>query len=523
MKIQLSQEQRDAIFPANIVLDQKLRLVAVGPTISRRFPAFTPGEKLLNHFRLTVSGQEANVEDVAGTGTMLRLRSLISDEVLRGWAIPWQSGYLLALRLAPLNYDLENSGLQITDFAADDPAVHALLMFSMQRALLEEERLVALELDHARQQSMELADRLSRAAGFMAHDFNNFLSIIMLNSERLKREIVDQPQALRLVDVIAGAAARGSAITRSLMTLSNQRDDSRIPVSLDALIEENRPFFATTVGARVRLDLDLRAAGAKTLVSPVATLNCLLNLLINARDAMPRGGCVKLSSRVEERTDVSGGCKRWVEIEVADTGQGMAKEVCDRAFDPLFSTKAHGTGLGLASVREFAVDAGGETRIVSTEGAGTRVYLNLPCLDHEAKAASGGRPDLQRSSSAPAHLVEYDRADVLVVEDEAFALEALCELLNISGFDVTGVTSGAAAMEELGRKRFKALLTDIVLPGESGAELAAQASRIDPGLKVILMSGYVPQEESLEEDWLFLRKPIDARVVTEMLRTATRA
>jgi len=112
---------------------------------------------------------------------------------------------------------------------------------------------------------------------------------------------------------------------------------------------------------------------------------------------------------------------------------------------------------------------------------------------------------------------------VLVVEDEPHALEALCELLDSSGFQVTGVANGEAAFEELARNRFQVLLTDIVLPGASGAQLASKACEMDPALKVVLMSGFVPQGEELEDDWMFVRKPIDARAVTELLRVATRA
>lgn len=157
MKIQLALEQRDAIFPANIILGNDLRVVKVGPAISGRFPGLAPGEAILDHFRPRV----ASIQELSGKSMVLQLDAVHSEQTLSGWVIPFQSGYFLALRLSPANYSLENSGLQITDFAADDPAVHALLMFSIQRALLEEQRLVALELDHARQLSQDLASVLA--------------------------------------------------------------------------------------------------------------------------------------------------------------------------------------------------------------------------------------------------------------------------------------------------------------------------------------------------------------------------
>lgn len=523
MKFELGRRQRDAIFPANIMLDHDLRVVALGPSLARRFPEFTIGASLLDHFRPSTSGVDTTIEAVAGSETMISLESLSSDKVLSGWVIPSDGGYFLALRLAPAGYALENSGLQISDFAPGDPAIHALLMFSIQRAVLEEQRLVALELDRARQLSLDLVNRITRAAGFLAHDFNNFLSIIKLNCERLKVKLADQPRPLRLVEIIAGAAARGSAVTRSLMTLSYQRNDTRIPVSIDALIEENLAFFQTTVGAHVRLDLDLGAQGATAMTSPVAALNCLVNLLINARDAMPRGGTVHLSTALLAGDQATG---QQIVIEVIDDGEGMPAEVCERAFEPLFSTKSHGNGLGLPSVLEFATDSGGSARIASTPGTGTRVTVSLPCFtpprvaEIEIVAAETHEPSANATTGSAAEAL---MPGVLVVEDEPDALEALCELLDSSGFHVTGVSNGQAAVEELARRRFEVLLTDIVLPGESGAQLASKACEMDPALKVVLMSGFVPQGEELKDDWMFVRKPIDARAVTELLRVATRA
>lgn len=520
MRIKLALEQRDAIFPANIVLGDDLRVIKVGPAISGRFPDLLPGEAILDHFRL----RAGSIQELSGKSMVLQLEAVHSEQTLSGWVIPYQSGYFLALRLSPANYSLENSGLQITDFAADDPAVHALLMFSIQRALLEEQRLVALELDRARQLSQELGERISRAAGFIAHDFNNFLSIIKLNCDRLKLDLVEQERALRLVDIINSAASRGSAITRSLMTLSRQRNDSKFPVHIDSLIQENQPFLATSLGAKVSLELDLGAAGARALVSPAATLNCLVNLLINARDAMPNGGLVKLATRLHAGGSVLGDpdAQARILIEVTDTGEGMSAEACKRAFEPLYSTKINGNGLGLASVREFVDEASGDAAITSRPGIGTRVSLTLPCIDQLAQQPSdpsamppGGErlETLQdaMSSGAP---------EVLVVEDEPFALEALCELLGGAGFAVCGVTNITDALAELQRNPVQVLLSDIVLGDESGAQLARIARGLHPSLKVILMSGYVPQDENLEDDWMFLRKPIDARLVTELLCAA---
>ena len=528
MKIRLDREQRDTIFPANIVLDNDLRVIALGPAIRGRFPEITQGASILDHFRLTASTNGTTIQELSGTATLLNLESHRSHQVLSGWVIPYQAGYLLALRLAPTNYSLEESGLQITDFAVGDPAVHALLMFSIQRALLKEQRLVALELDRARQLSQDLSERISRSAGFLAHDFNNFISIIKLNCDRLKMVLTGQERPLRLVDVISGAASRGSAITRSLMALSNQRADSPIPVDIDALILENQAFLASAVGIHVNLQVDLGATGGKVMVSPVAALNCLVNLLINARDAMPRGGQVKLATRRVAAAEVEEGepdGPAHILIEVTDTGVGMTAEVSGRAFEPFFSTKPKGNGLGLASVLEFAVEAGGKTSIASTPGAGTSILLSLPCINPTGATVErfgGHAPEGDQTVEVVPPSSDAG-PQILVVEDEPFALEALCELLGASGFEVTGVGNSSDALDALRRSSFKVLLSDIVLADESGANLAREACALHPSLKVILMSGFVPRGEELDDRWLFLRKPIDAQVVTEVLRAATRA
>lgn len=515
MKINLALEQSDAIFPANIVLGNDLQVIKVGPVISARFPQLVPGEAILDHFQPT----SASIQELSGKSMVLHLKALHSERTLSGWVIPFESGYLLALRIAPVNYSLENSGLQITDFAADDPAVHTLLMFSIQRALLEEQRLVALELDRARQLSQEMGDRISRAAGFMAHDFNNFLSIIKLNCDRLKLELGEQEKAFRLVEIINSAASRGSAITRSLMTLSRQRNETRFPIQIDSLIHENQSFLATTLGARVGLELDLHAPGARALVSPAATLSCIVNLLINARDAMPQGGRVTLATRLlaAEPTVAGSDLPTSIVIEVTDNGMGMSEEARERAFEPLYSTKINGNGLGLASVQEFVDEAGGDVAIVSTPGIGTCISLNLPCND-----CLEVQPSVPNATwhSEKQESLKGDVPQVLVVEDEPFALEALCELLGTAGFSVCGVTNIAEAIDELQRNPVKVLLSDIVLSDESGAQLAGIARSLHPSLKVILMSGYVPQDEVIEDDWMFLRKPIDASLVTELLRAA---
>lgn len=374
----------------------------------------------------------------------------------------------------------------------------------------------AIPLEHpdqagpaVRDEQGELLDRMARMAGFFGHDFNNLLSIIKLNCDRLAREVDGDLHLLRLVEMIRSTAARGSALTRSLMTLTHHRHEPDQVVALDPLVRENAAFLATMVGARVRLKLDLQATGCAVRLSPAALLNALINLVINAHDAMPDGGTITLASA---------GSDREVVLTVADTGPGMDPATLARTQQPLFSTKPHGTGLGLASVRDFMATAGGEMRIESHPGAGTRVRLVFRCLAPACSGRTMAAPSSeQQGRGAPV------RSRLLVVEDEPFALEALCELLANHGLDVCGCSSMGAALAELATGAYGVLLTDVELTDGSGAELARAGLALDPGLRVIVMSGYAAPADTVDGSWLFVRKPLNSAAVAALARTAARS
>jgi nitrogen-specific signal transduction histidine kinase len=394
------------------------------------------------------------------------------------------------------------------------------MLVGMQRAMIEDSRSVAMELAYERQRSFDLLDRISRVAGFMAHDFNNFLSIIKLNCERLSREMELDPRVQRLVAIIRDTAIRGSDITRSLMTLSRQRSDSCVSITIDSLIRENLAFFKTVVGSKLELQIHLDAGDPAVLVSRVGILNSLVNLLINARDAMADGGAITISTGLRRALlDIPGSkapavMQDYVAIEVADTGAGMSHDVLSKAFEPLFSTKAHGNGIGLASVLEFAREMGGDACLDSSLGKGARIYIYLPVSD-------GAAPDAASANVPIAHRhAAFGAKAVLLVEDEPYALEALSEMLEAEGLAVTACGSAAQAQAALAHGQYRVLLTDIIMPGESGANLARQACAQQPGLKVILMSGYVPDAEELQADWQFIRKPMDTQMLLEMIHAA---
>lgn len=517
MKIDTGLPQLSRLFPSYIVLDSGFEIVDFGPSVRRHFPHLAVGNRFDAHFENVGAAPSPALLDLVAGFQPISISEISTGALLQGEVMACGAEFFLALRVSLDKYLTERSDLDISDFAPNDPLVHGLLRLSMQRALLEDQRQVALELARERQKSVDLLNRISRISGYIAHDFNNFLSIIRLNCDLLVRTLGEDQRALRLLEIIKGTAVRGSAITQSFMTLSHQRDDTRLPVSIDDLIRESLPFFATIVGARVSIKTSLGAGDAQILASPVGTLNCIINLLINARDAMTADGQISISTSVQKTAPSAAGGEvgdltEFVAIEIADDGAGMDNDVLSRAFDPLFSTKPNGNGLGLASVLEFARDIGGDASIASRKGQGARINLLLPRFG----------PIVAGDTSGPAagSGIANGTAELLVVDDEPFALEALCELLEFEGYRVTGCKDAAEAMAQLALKPFQILLSDIIMPGESGAILARTAQTMQPNLKVVLMSGYVPDGENLQDDWMFIRKPITTTVLSDMLRNS---
>jgi nitrogen-specific signal transduction histidine kinase len=394
------------------------------------------------------------------------------------------------------------------------------MLISLQRAMLEESQATAIELAHERERSTSLLERTDRVAGYMGHDFNNLLSIIRLNADRLLRKFGHDEKISNLAQIIRETAARGSNITQSLMKLSHQQTDTLLPIVIDDLIRENDTFLNSVVGSGISFDIDLQAATCESVISYNGLLNCIINLLINAREAMPYGGRISLSTSIAHglATSKSGGGETepsaYIAICVADSGSGMSEALLSRAFEPLFSSKPKGTGLGLASVRDFAKEMGGDVWLESQVGEGTTVYLHLPLANPSAEAQTAH--EFGQSADAPAIGTRH----ILLVEDEPYALEALAEMLEAEGYAVTPCASGEQAMHALEQQAYHLLLTDIVMPGQTGTEIARQANRGQPSIKTILMSGYVPDSASLEPGWMFIRKPMDSDELLRLVASA---
>ena len=507
-------------YPASIIIDADMQIVFAGPSIKRLLPSLSTGSGLFDIFIWENKGSHASLADLADTAIVIDLVSNENPIRVRGAVVSADAGFLIIARYIPNPFVLGVGDLRMSDFSPDDPIVSSMLLVGVQKAMLEEAQQAARELARARQHSAEILQRFSRVAGFMAHDFNNLLSIIRLNVERLLNDRNLTHRSKRLSEIIHETTIRGSEISRSLMTLSSQRYESSQDVQIDEMIRDNFAFLASIAGGRITLSLSLNAKNALLRTNREGVLNCLVNLVINARDAMPEGGEIEISTDL--RKFGPGGAverKEYVDIEVRDCGPGMTAEVAERAFEPLFSTKHNGNGIGLASVLDFTREMGGYCRIETSPGKGTCVFMELPTcqLDIQAGPNNAAMEISGVSTDAPPGLPGLS---VLLVEDEPYALEALSEILEGWGLNVcpcAGVAEACAALYKNGGADFDLLLSDIVMADGSGIELAEKACNVSPKIEVILMSGYVPPSEELRSTWQYLRKPIESAALREKI------
>jgi PAS domain S-box-containing protein len=374
-------------------------------------------------------------------------------------------------------------------------SVANLLAVAMQRIRVEE------QLAHA--QRLESVGQLT---GGIAHDFNNLLTVISGNLQILEDELADRPAAREIVGNALRAAGRGADLTHKLLVFARRQRLAPRASDPHKLLEELASMLRRTLGESVHLAIHVATGVAPVFADPAQLESALVNLALNSRDAMPRGG--ELTLTVEQRfvaidaasAELKPG--HYVVFGVRDTGLGMAKEVLARAFEPFFTTKdvAKGSGLGLSMVYGFAKQSGGHVQVHSKLGYGTGVELYLPA----AQAAETPR------QASPATSPPRGRETILVVEDEADVREIAIAFLRSFGYTVLSAARAEPALEMLSAHGEIALLfSDVVLgSGMSGKELAVAARRLRPMLGVLLTSGYEPDAAGPDADeFALLPKP----------------
>jgi PAS domain S-box-containing protein len=402
----------------------------------------------------------------------------------------------------------------------------------------------ALRESEARYLQSQKLESVGRLAAGVAHDFNNLLTVIQGSAEEVGRGLSPDDPAHRELRELKDAARRGADLTRQLLGYSRRQVLAPRPLEVNTFLRQAEPMVARVLGSGVELIME--AAPGECWIESDSThlTQVLLNLAANARDAMPEGGTLQLQTRgieVDGQTrvgelDLRPG-SRWVRITVRDTGAGMPAEVLERAFDPFFTTKGpgKGTGLGLATVQGIIRQGGGEVTCESQLGQGTTFELWFPSLPPEAippeaipSEAIPSEENLDNVKDpppepAPAQVPSASPGQdpggslsghhILVVEDEAPILRLLTRFLGRRGAEVTGVPDAARALEaaEASDRPPDLLLTDIVMPGMNGVELARRLTARFPGLGVLLVSGYADhrllQEGQLPPGAIFLPKP----------------
>jgi PAS domain S-box-containing protein len=378
-----------------------------------------------------------------------------------------------------------------------------------------------LEAELRQSQKMEAVGRLT---GGIAHDFNNLLSVIVGNTQLLARSLRESPRLLRQSETALNAAMRGAELTRRLLAFARQQVLEPRSVDLNELIGGMYELLRRTLTGDIDLRQKLGHALWASRVDPGQLENAVLNLVINARDAMPAGGVITISTR-----NVAIGANRaaWEEplqpgdyavLEVSDTGTGMTSETLKRVFEPFFTTKdvGKGSGLGLPMVYGFVKQSGGHVHISSEVGHGTTVYLYLPRTEASAEKAAS---EYDRQADLP-----RGEETILVVEDNGEVRTTVVDLLASLGYRVLEAANGPQALERFMRHTDIALVfSDIMLPGGLlGSQLVQKLCERRPGLKVLLTSAFsestIMQRGVLDGSIELLQKPYKVEDLARRIR-----
>lgn len=372
----------------------------------------------------------------------------------------------------------------------------------------------ALERANAALFQSQKMEAIGQLTGGIAHDFNNLLSVISNGLEVFPLKTQD-PVDLKVIYSMRRAVERGATLTQQLLSFARKQPLSPEKQNLNSVINGFEAVLRRAGNSSIVFEFKLSSGLNLVMIDAPRFETALLNLVVNARDAMPYGGTISIvTSNVtvagDEIQDLKAG--RYVTVCVSDTGTGMPEEVIARAFEPFYTTKeiGKGTGLGLSQVYGFISQSGGAVRIASTVGQGTTISLYLPALDE-----SGGADDAPDEAS--------DK--VLIVDDELDVMDMAAELFRSIGYEVFTANNGETALEIIQRsKDIAVLFSDVMMPGMNGIELAKEARRLRPAMKIILASGY-PQpalKAQLNEigEFPFMNKPYRLAELAKKLRTS---
>jgi len=378
------------------------------------------------------------------------------------------------------------------------------------------------ETERQLHQSQKL-DAIGKLTGGVAHDFNNMLTVISGNTETLVASLKEQPELQRTARLIDDAAERCAELIQHLLAFARKQPLQPRDVEINAAIADIAKLLRPTLGEQIQIETALQQGPMTSHIDPSRLTNAVLNMAINARDAMPNGGKLLLETHrvvldeayAQANPDVRPGA--YVMFAVSDTGTGMPQSVQDKAFEPFFTTKevGKGSGLGLSMVYGFVKQSGGHIKIYSEEGHGTTIKLYLPPGQGVAEAANSIAPQAEGGAET-----------IFVVEDDNLVRNFVTAQLESLGYKTVSAGDGHAALQMIeAGQAFDLLFTDIVIPGGmSGRELADEIAKRRPGLKVLYTSGYtdnaIVHHGKLDDGVMLLTKPYRRNQLAEMIRRA---
>jgi signal transduction histidine kinase/CheY-like chemotaxis protein len=407
-----------------------------------------------------------------------------------------------------------------------------LYLESQQDAAEELERQVRLrtaDLESAHSRLQQESDRRERAqaellqaqkveslgqlVGGVAHDFNNLLMAVIGNLDLLSKYVGDDPRRRRLLDGALEGARRGATLTQRLLAFARKQELQTRATDVASLVEDMRGLITRSVGPMVEVEIKAIEGLPPVSVDPNQLEMALLNLAVNARDAMPAGGTLTVSlDQIGLQADDTLAAGRYVRVSVEDTGEGMDAATLAKAVEPFFSTKGigKGTGLGLSMVHGLAEQSGGLFRLESDVGRGTRAQLWLPVADGDVQG---------EGEVAPAQTLTSP-STILLVDDDPLIAASTAALLEDLGHHVVEANSGQGALELIdGGLRPDLVITDHAMPGMTGADLAAQLRLKAPELPILLATGFAEVDSQQTRDLPRLAKPYtQAQLSTEIAR-----
>ncbi len=401
-------------------------------------------------------------------------------------------------------------------------------MVAVERDITERKRAEAqLHESDARLAHAQKLESIGQLTGGIAHDFNNLLTVILGNSEILAEHLQDNARLFSLAKMIRTAGERGAELTNRLLAIARRQSLEPKAINAGSVLQEMLPLLGRTLGENICIEASLQDGTWFMFADPSQLDAAILNLCINARDAMPSGGnlLIEVSNIYLDQTYASNSTEvvpgEYVMVAITDTGTGIAPEVIGHVFEPFFTTKpkGRGTGLGLSMVYGFAKQSGGHVRIYSEPGIGTTVKLYLPRAD-SAQASSNYLADASLSLNG--------HETVLLVEDDELVRDYATQLLGELGYRTLTAKDGPSALEIVMRgENIDLLFTDVIMPGGmSGPQLAVEIEKLRPGLPALFASGYtenaIVHQGHVDPSLSLLQKPYTKRRLAEKLRHALR-